>query len=373
MVNPTFFQEHQNNMRLSVMKYVISFFFLSLALWGLGCQSPGTTPEGNVAGTDPEPKLKALIIDGQNNHGIWPKTTMMMKDFLEQTGLFEVDIERTAFTWQGPHYDKRIGLDDIKTLLTMYPLEGGRKTTPVEEPVPDPDFSPAFEDYDLVVSNMGWRAASWPEETKKNFEEYVSGGGGLVIVHAANNSWGDWPEFNKMIGLGGWGGRNAESGPHVFYDNAGELHTVTPEGSCGTHGPQYEFLIETRAPDHPIMRGLPEAWLHAEDELYDRLCGPAENMTVLATAYSDVEKNGPPWNEKVNGTGRHEPMLFTIDYGEGRVFHTVLGHMGYSMECVGFMTTFQRGAEWAATGEVTLEVPDDFPGTESVSSRAWEE
>ena len=50
--------------------------------------------------------LKALIIDGENNHGIWPKTTMMMKDYLEETGLFEVDIERTANIWLGPHYDK---------------------------------------------------------------------------------------------------------------------------------------------------------------------------------------------------------------------------------------------------------------------------
>ena len=46
-------------------------------------------------------KLKALIIDGQNNHGIWPKTTVMMKLYLEQTELFSVDVERTVFTWQG--------------------------------------------------------------------------------------------------------------------------------------------------------------------------------------------------------------------------------------------------------------------------------
>ena len=35
---------------------------------------------------------------------------------------------------------------------------------------------------------------------------YVKNGGNLVIVHAANNAFADWPEFNAMIGLGGWGG-----------------------------------------------------------------------------------------------------------------------------------------------------------------------
>jgi hypothetical protein len=253
----------------------------------------------------------------------------------------------------------------------MYPLENGQQTTAVDEPKPDPDYSPNFADYDVVISNFGWKASTWPEATKAGFEKYMANGGGLVVVHAADNSWGDWPEFNKMIGLGGWGGRDEKSGPYVYYDDDGQLQHDTAPGGGGSHGPQHEFLIETREPEHPIMKGLPTKWLHAEDELYDRLRGPAENMTVLATAYSDVEKNGPPWNDKVNGTGRHEPMLMTIDYGKGRVFHTPLGHMGYSMECVGFMTTFQRGAEWAATGKVTQAVPEDFPGAEKVSVRKW--
>ena len=100
------------------------------------------------------------------------------------------------------------------------------------------------------------------------------------------------------------------------------------------------------------MKGLPPLWMHTKDELYDSLRGPAEDMHILATAYSAPE---------YDGTGRHEPMLMTLDYGNGRVFHTVLGHADYSMNCVGFVTTLQRGTEWAATGKVTIPVPDDFP------------
>jgi uncharacterized protein len=342
-------------------------FSILLCLIGLFIFCDAGASYGQATG---KARLKALIIDGESNHGVWPMTTMMMKDYLVQTGLFEVDIARTSFTWQGPHFDASIGLKDITELLTRYPLEG-QKTEAVEEPRPDPDFKPDFAKYDLVVTNLGWKASPWPEETKRSFEQYMKQGGGLIVVHAANNSFGDWPEYNRMIGLGGWGGRSTESGPYVYYNDAGELVRDPSEGNCGSHGAQHEFVLTTRAKDHPIMEGLPEKWLHTKDELYDRLRGPAENMTVLATAYSDPEKNGPPWAKDVKGTGRHEPMLFTVEYGKGRVFHTALGHMDYSMECVGYITTFQRGAEWAATGKVTQKVPDDFPGPDATSIRKW--
>lgn len=298
-----------------------------------------------------EPRLKALIIDGQNNHTVWPKSTVMMKDYLEASGRFEVDVYRTAKTWRGEEH------------LQTYSLPCCEHTEPVEEPVTDPNFNPAFSHYDVVISNFGWKAASWPQATKDSLEAYVSQGGGLVVVHAASNSFPEWPEYNRMIGLGGWGGRDERSGPYVYFNDKGEKVRDTSPGRGGSHGPQHEFVVEARKPSHPILRGLPERWMHAKDELYDRLRGPAENMTILATAYSSPE---------FKGTGRHEPVLMTIDYGQGRVFHTTLGHADYSFEGVGFIVTFLRGTEWAATGEVTLDdVPEDFPTAEASSSRTW--
>jgi type 1 glutamine amidotransferase len=126
----------------------------------------------------------------------------------------------------------------------------------------------------------------------------------------------------------------------------------------------YPFRIIVRSESHPITKGLPSKWMHAQDELYDRLRGPAENMQILATAYSDREKRG---------TGRHEPMILIVTYGKGRVFHTAMGHGDYSQECVGFIVTFQRGAEWAATGKVTqTKIPEDFPGADRVSQRKFD-
>jgi type 1 glutamine amidotransferase len=328
------------------MKYLKTFYTFLLLIFLLNPSTDVVAQKNNSS-----KKMKALIMDGENNHGIWPKSTLMMKGFLEQTGLFDVDVIRKAYTWKGEEY------------LEKFPLVGDLKTTPVKEPKFDPDFNPKFKKYDVVISNLGWKASNWPEATMKKFEKYMCKGGGLVVVHAADNSWGDWTAFNKMIGVGGWGGRNTESGPYVYYDNDNKLQYDTSEGRCGGHGPQREFLIETRAPEHPIMKGLPKTWLHTKDELYEDLRGPAENMTVLATSYSKVEKSPK---------GRHQPMLMTINYEKGRVFHTTLGHTDYSMECVGFITTLQRGAEWAATGNVTQEVPSDFPGVDSVSAREWE-
>lgn len=295
-------------------------------------------------------EYKALIIDGQNNHGAWPKTTFMMKSYLEETGLYSVDIARTKYTWKG------------EDLLKEYPLEGF-ESTPKAKPETDPDFKPNFAKYDVVVSNFGYGAAPWPEETQKAFIEYVKEGGGLVIVHAANNSFGDWKEYNEMIGIGGWGGRNEKSGPYIYFNDDGKLVRDESPGRGGHHGSQHEFSIVTRDKDHPITKGMPMEWMHAKDELYDQLRGPGQNMQVLATAFA---------SPKVGGSGRHEPMLMVIQFGDGRVFHTPLGHADYSQECVGFKVTFQRGTEWATTGKVTQKIPDNFPTADSVSIETYE-
>jgi type 1 glutamine amidotransferase len=267
-------------------------------------------------------KMKALVIDGQNNHD-WKSTTPLLKLALEESALFVVEVSTSP---------------------------SGKDLSA---------WKPEFAKHQVVVPN--YNGADWPADVQKSFIEYVKGGGGLVIVHAANNSFGNWKEYNEMIGLGGWGGRNEKSGPYVYFKDD-KLVRDDAKGGGGSHGAQHEFQVIVRDGDHPITRGMPSVWLHSKDELYDRLRGPAERMTVLATAWSDP---------KQGGRGAHEPMIFTIDYGKGRVFHTPMGHANYSLKCVGFITTLQRGAEWAATGKVTQKVPEDFPSKDKTSSRAW--
>ncbi|AWW29618.1 ThuA domain-containing protein [Echinicola strongylocentroti] len=317
------------------MKYTLCLVLLILAHVSSAFQVPD--------------KINVLIVDGQNNHQSWPKTTVMMKTYLENTGLFVVDVARTKYLWKGE--SQAAYLDHVDVVSGEH----------LDEPKADPDFAPRFLDYDVVISNFGWKAAPWPEETQKAFEEYVQNGGGFVSVHAADNSFPGWDAYNEMTGIGGWGGRNEQWGPYVYFNEEGERIEDHSPGAAGRHGKRHSFEITLRE-EHAITKGLPRQWLGAPDECYAHMRGPAKNMIVLATG-EDLTREG--------GEGRHEPVLMALSYGDGRVFHTTLGHDQRSMEGVGFITTLLRGTEWAATGEVSQQVPVDFPTHDKVSSRPF--
>ena len=278
------------------------------------------TPAKNLRAAVKQGKVKVLLIDGQNNHN-WVETSPVILDILNAPGRFEV--ERATV------------------------LKGETAK-----------FKPDFTKYDAVV--MNYVGESWPDETKAGLEKYMKEGGGLIIIHAANNAFPNWKEYNRMTALGGWGGRNEKDGPYVYWKD-GEFVRDDSPGRGGAHGRHWEYTVDLRDSDHPITKGLPANFKMAKEELYDRLRGQAENMTVLATSFADPE---------TKGSGRHEPVLMTIDYGKGRVFHTTLGHSGQSMKGVAFQETLNRGTEWAATGEVTFpDVSADMLPADRAASR----
>jgi type 1 glutamine amidotransferase len=251
-----------------------------------------------------ERPLSAVIVDGVNNHD-WAAATRAIKTILEGAGRFTVDV-------------------------ATFPK------------LPD------FARYDVVIDNFnGGHTATgtrWPADAERALETYLRGGGGLVVFHAANNAFLNWPEFNQMIGLG-W--RDPSFGRGIAIGPGGRVNIVPQgEGLPPGHGPRHDFDVFVLEKDHPITRGLPAWWLHPSEQLTHGQHGPAEGLTILTYAFSEVSRQG-------------EPMDWVRDYGKGRVYTTMLGHTwknepNPNLDDLNFQALFARGVEWAASGKVTL-------------------
>jgi len=276
-------------------------------------------------------KIKVAILTGQNNHA-WMIDTPVLKNILDDAELFD-------------------------TTLLITPDRASKNKAEEWQA-----FQPDFTDYDVVIIN--YNGEMWPERIKTAWVDYIKNGGKAFSFHAGNNPFRGWEEYEQMIGLL-WRGNKA--GKRLYFDEQGNKAVQSAgDGPGAGHGRQHPYLVKTRDTDHPVFKGLPDQWMHAKDELYHGQRGPAENMTVLLTAHSD---------KKTGGTGVHEPIVWTIPFGEGTVMTNVMGHWwkgqkeGPALACAGFQTIFTRSIEWLATGKVTIEKPEDFPTAQAASLR----
>ena len=303
---------------------------LRLSLVGLLVSLAGPVPASEQP-LKPPSRLSVLIVDGMNHHD-WPRATKILTAILKDSGRFTVEVSTSPSANE--------------------PKEAWDK------------WRPEFDKYDLVLSNFngGHKRESlhWPKVVEKALEDYVQGGGGLVIYHSANNSFPNWPAYNEMIGLG-W--RRQDFGPSLIVSQDEKVVVIPKgEGRNPGHGPEHDFQVTVLNADHPITKGLPTKWMHPHEQLTHGQHGPAKNVTVLSYAHS-------------KDTGDNEVMDWVIPFGKGRVFTTMLGHLwkgkpDTAMRCLGFQTTLIRGCEWAATGRVTYPVPGDFPTATEIRMRA---
>jgi type 1 glutamine amidotransferase len=288
------------------------------------CVAPG----GAFAAPPSADKLSVLVVDGVNNHD-WPRATPIIKDILLNSGLCTVDVS-TSPAGDAPSHAWN-------------------------------QWRPDFSKYDVVLSNFnGGHTASgirWPKPVERALEEYVRGGGGLVVFHSANNSFPDWRAYNEMIGLG-W--RNKDFGPTLVVDEKENVVRIAKGlGSSSGHGPDHDFQVTVLDSGHPITKGIPKRWMHPREQLSHGQRGPAKNLTVLSYAWSKDSK-------------ANEPIDWVVRFGKGRVYTTTLGHLGkggsdVNLRSIGLQTMLIRGTQWAAGGEATYPLPDDFPGENTFS------
>lgn len=306
--------DHENNNLWNMKRQIIGVVALLMGLAGTGAL--GAAPA-------PRKPIKVLIVDGFSNHD-WKQTTLLVKNILENTGMFAVTVSTAT------------GLAD------------------------DTAWDPGFDQYAVVIqntNNIQNPALRWPRKIELELEDYVRRGGGLYILHSANNAFPSWEEYNKMIGLG-W--RSRETGYALQLDSDDHVIRIPPgEGEGTNHGDRFDAVIKilTR---HPINQGYPDQWKTASMELYRYARGPAENLTILSAATDSV-------------TGKRWPVEWVVRYGKGNVYVSSMGHLWkgdtypVSYRCIGFRTTLIRATEWLATGRVTYPVPGDFPTKEHVS------
>jgi type 1 glutamine amidotransferase len=267
-------------------------------------------------------------VDGVNNHD-WKTATHAITEILTATELFSVEVSTTP--------------------PRGAPLEAWNA------------WRPEFSRYDVVINNFNGGhledGIEWPLSVQKSLVKFVRRGGGLVVYHAANNAFLKWKAYNDMIGLG-W--RSKSFGPGLAVANDDKI-VVVPKGTGlePGHPERMDFQIHVRDTHHPITAGMPRVWMHPSEQLTHGQHGPAEGLTILTYAHSSV-------------SNQNEPMDWVRGYGKGRVYTTMLGHTWIgeptsNLDCVGFQTLLSRGVQWAATAAVTIPIPANFPGPETVS------
>lgn len=281
------------------------------------------------SGAATQEKIRVLIVEGVSNHD-WRKRLELVRRILDKDGSFAVEVTVTPSKADDPAWA---------------------------------DWRPDFSKHDVVLSaynNLGGKPG-WPAEVRGAFEAYVRGGGGFYVYHEANNSFAEWPEYNRMIGLG-W--RDKQFGKAIVIGEDETIRIVPAgEGPNTGHGNRSDVVVRALG-DHPIHAELPRAWMAADIEVYRYARGPAENLSVIAYGMDPDSK-------------QRFPIEWTVDYGKGRVFVSTYGHVWADQEnppgmrCAAFQTVMTRALKWLAKRQVEPLLPADFPKEDQVSLRPW--
>lgn len=102
-----------------------------------------------------------------------------------------------------------------------------------------------------------------------------------------------------------------------------------------------DYTVDVTKPDDPIMAGIKSSFPYTSEQYYMHV-DPMIDV-LAATTFSGEHA---PWIE-----GAVVPVVWKHRYGQGRVFHSTLGHSAKEFENPNFATIMRRGINWAARDE----------------------
>ena len=265
--------------------------------------APGQTP----APAQAHP-IRVLVLTGSSDWSHpWQGTAPFLQGMLNNTGRFDVKLEEEV-----------VGI----TAATL-------------------------ANYDVLVDL--YYGPRWGAVTEQAVQDFIHSGKGMVGVHGIT-----YGPFFGQAGGSATEPRRLEGEPWAAYaDMIGMTWKLENIG----HATRHVFVVQWTDPSCPISQGLPPTFV-AYDELYHKI-DLKPNAHVIATAFDDPNVKG--------GTGKVEPAIWTVPYGQGRVVMIVLGHDLLAMSQPGFMDAFTRSVEWAATGAVAAGARVTSPATSMVT------
>jgi uncharacterized protein len=180
--------------------------------------------------------------------------------------------------------------------------------------------TPALAKYDLIVAMADRRDSEFrfTEGQQRALLQFVHGGKGFFSLHGfccADKHW--LPEMREMLG--------------GVLSHVGQPNTKVKWGT---------FPVKIKEPSHPITQDASD--FDHEDELYYYLQTQGEIKPLMVAVYE----------------GKEWPVLWTREYGKGKVCVSVFGHCGVQanakdpLEHTPFQRLVLRGVLWTAGREV---------------------
>ncbi|MFN0066262.1 MAG: ThuA domain-containing protein [Limisphaerales bacterium] len=181
--------------------------------------------------------------------------------------------------------------------------EGGTGTKAEIPLYGDPDWAKA---YDVVVHNECFADTASAAYIRRILAAHKAGTP-AVVIHCAMHTYraADFDDWREFLGV-----------------------------TSRHHDHMSRYPVTKVVPEHPILKGVPDAWVTAMDELYtvEKLW---PNAKALATSKSERD-------------GRAHPVVWINQYGPARVFGTTFGHSDETFRDPVFLDLVSRGLLWAA-------------------------